>query len=317
MIVCGCDLGSATGKVVLMEGEDILSWAVVRATASPEKTALAAMDEAIRKAGFSSMEDVQYVVATGYGRMRVPFLKENISEITCHARGAHWLCPEVRTVVDVGGQDCKVISLNDRGKVLEFAMNDKCAAGTGRFFEAMARGLDCSLERLAQLSLESDTPATITKQCSVFAESEVVTLINNGVNPADIAAGVHDSIAARLYGMIYRVGLIPQVVLTGGCANNQGLIRAMEKRMGITIMNLSVNPQIAGALGAALLAREHAATPPTILSRSHGTSDARRAGSSNPAQARNTSSQRQSDAAGNLLPCECPDQSAQASTAKD
>ncbi len=259
MIVCGCDLGSATGKVVLMEDGHILSSAVVRATSSPEKTALAAVGQALEAAGIPSIDSATYVVATGYGRRRVPFRNDDISEISCHAKGTHWLCPQVRTVVDVGGQDSKVISLDEHGKVMEFAMNDKCAAGTGRFFEAMARGLDCGLEELARLSLTSDTPATITKQCSVFAETEVVTLINDGISPQDIAAGVHASIAARLYGMVSRVGLVPQVALTGGCGQNQGLIRALEKRLGYKIALLPCNPQITGALGAALFAGERAA----------------------------------------------------------
>lgn len=256
MLVAGCDLGSATGKVVIMDGADILSWSVVRATTNPEKTGFLALDEALRKGGLHSTAELSHIVGTGYGRLNVSFISENMSEITCHARGTHWLHPEARTVIDVGGQDCKVVSLDPRGKVAEFVMNDKCAAGTGRFFEAMARTLDCSLDQFAELSLRSNSPANITKQCSVFAESEVVSLINNGIDPADIAAGLTDSIARRLLAMVHKVGLVSEVVLTGGCANNQGLVRALEGRLGESIAKLPLNPQVVGALGAALFARE-------------------------------------------------------------
>jgi predicted CoA-substrate-specific enzyme activase len=185
----------------------------------------------------------------------VTFINDNMSEITCHARGAYWWQPRARTVVDVGGQDCKVISLDDDGKVVTFVMNDKCAAGTGKFFEVMARTFDCSLDEFAELSLQSDTPANITKQCSVFAESEVITLIHEGVDQADIAAGLVVSIARRLVAMIHRVGLVSKLVITGGCAKNEALVRGLETALGEDILRLPA-PQTAGALGAALFARD-------------------------------------------------------------
>jgi predicted CoA-substrate-specific enzyme activase len=255
MLVAGCDLGAATGKVVIMEGETILSSSVVRSTMNPEKTGLLALEKAMGKIGLHSTADLHYILGTGYGRRGASFIRENLSEITCHARGAHWLHPETRTVVDIGGQDCKVISMDDRGKVVEFSMNDKCAAGTGKFFEVMARTFDCSLDEFAEQSLQSDTPANITKQCSVFAESEVVTLINSGVDQADIAAGLVDSIVRRLIAMIHKVGYIPDLVLTGGCAKNEGLVRGIEKVLEERVARLP-NPQIIGALGAALFARD-------------------------------------------------------------
>lgn len=257
MVVAGCDLGSTTGKVVIMDDETILSSVVVRSTMNPEKTGLSALEAACKKAGLSSLKDLQYVVGTGYGRQGVSFIGENISEITCHARGAHWLHPNARTVVDGGGQDCKVISLDKNGKVLDFTMNDKCAAGTGKFFEVMARTFDCSLDKFSELSLQSDNPAKITKQCSVFAESEVVTLANRGVDSADIAAGLVDSIVRRFIAMVFRIGLVADLVFTGGCAKNEALIRGIEKATGGPVIRLP-NPQIVGALGAALFAREKA-----------------------------------------------------------
>jgi predicted CoA-substrate-specific enzyme activase len=249
MIVGGCDIGSATGKAVIMKNGTIVSYTIIPSTTKPELTARMAMDAAIEKAGLSSLGDLRYIVGTGYGRLKVPFANENISEITCHARGAQWLCATVRTVIDIGGQDCKVMSLSDSGKVLEFVMNDRCAAGTGRFFEAMARVLNCGLEGLSTLSLQGKNPSTISSQCSVFAESEVITLVNEGVDLADIVAG-------RLNSMVGKVGLIEDVALTGGCAKNEGLVRALEAKLRITVKRLPEDPQIVGALGAALIARE-------------------------------------------------------------
>ena len=256
MLVGGCDVGSATGKAVVMKDGEIISYVIIPSTTKPEVTARMAMDEAMEKAGLSLIEDLDYIVGTGYGRLKVPFANENISEITCHARGAYWMSPTVRTVVDIGGQDCKVMSIDDKGKVLEFVTNDRCAAGTGRFFEAMARVLDCGLEGLSELSLQAKRPATITSQCSVFAESEVITLVNEGVELADIAAGLHNSIAGRLNSMVRKVGLVEDVALTGGCAKNEGLAKALEGKLGVSVRKLPQDPQIAGAVGAALIARE-------------------------------------------------------------
>jgi predicted CoA-substrate-specific enzyme activase len=254
MLVAGIDLGSATGKAVVMEENKIVSAAVIQATTHPEKTARTVLKAALEKAGIELDAEVKYTVGTGYGRYNVSFVNENISEITCHARGAIWMHPKARTVVDVGGQDCKVISLDDAGRVVEFTMNDKCAAGTGKFFEAMARTLHCTLDEFSNLSLKSNNPANITKQCSVFAESEVVTLINSGADEVDIAAGLTDSIARRLQAYVYKVGLIEDVVLTGGCARNEGLVRSLERKLNVTIVRLPHSPQLVGALGAALFA---------------------------------------------------------------
>ena len=256
MIVGGCDVGSATGKAVVMKDGEIVSYIIQPSTTKPELTARMVMDEALEKAGLSSIDDLDYIVGTGYGRLKVPFANENISEITCHAKGAQWLLPTVRTVVDIGGQDCKVMSLGDNGKVLEFVMNDRCAAGTGRFFEAMARVLDCGLQGLSELSLKGNNPATISSQCSVFAESEVVTLVNEGMDLEDIVAGLHASIASRLNSMVRKVGLTDDVVLTGGCAKNEGLAKALEEKLGVGVKKLPQDPQIAGAIGAALFAED-------------------------------------------------------------
>lgn len=258
-LYAGCDVGSTTGKVVLInENDDILGWSVVRSARGPIATAKRAFSEAFANAQLPEDTPVAYCVSTGYGRTGLEDLaQEDISEISCHARGAFHVNPAVQTIVDIGGQDCKVISVNKKGRVVDFQMNDKCSAGTGRFFEVMTRVLDCTFEELSSSALLSTDPRQISKQCSVFAESEVISLVNANVPLCDITAGIHESIARRIQGMIFKVGLVPEMALTGGCARNPALIQALERILNLKIANLPVNPQIMGALGAALYAKEH------------------------------------------------------------
>ncbi|NPV60738.1 MAG: CoA activase [Actinobacteria bacterium] len=254
LLVCGCDVGSTTGKALLMRGGEILGHSIVPCAVRPEVTARQALEMAMRDAGLGEEEQPSYIVGTGYGRVRIPFASENVSEITCHGLGAFHLNPADRTLIDIGGQDCKVIRISPAGKVVDFAMNDKCAAGTGRFFEAMARVLELSLEELSELSLRSRDPARITSQCSVFAESEVITLLNEGAELADIAAGINEAIASRLASLARKVGLEEEVAVSGGCAKNKGLVAALEKKLGMKVKGLGMDPQVIGALGAALIA---------------------------------------------------------------
>lgn len=264
MYFVGCDLGSTAGKAVVLErcgrGLVLAGSAVEPSGLSPDETADLVVGKALAAVGRSAplrqvrRSDVAAICCTGYGRENVASVPHNVSEITCHARGAHFLRPSTRTIVDVGGQDVKAIAVSPGGGVLDFAMNDKCAAGTGKFFEAMARTLRCSVEELGRLSLESAHPAAISSTCSVFAESEVITHINKGVPRCDIAGGIHESIARRLHAMVQRVGLKEDVVLTGGCAKNEGLRAALEGMLRVRLAPLSVDPQINGALGAALAA---------------------------------------------------------------
>jgi predicted CoA-substrate-specific enzyme activase len=256
MIVGGLDLGSATGKAVVMKDGEIVGAAILQSTTHPNETAHTVMDQAIEKAGLSSIEHLEKVVCTGYGRLNIPFAEENLSEISCHAKGAHWMVPSIRTVIDIGGQDCKVIGLAENGHVLDFKMNDRCAAGTGRFFEAMARALCCGLEGISSPENQGEEPCTISNQCSVFAESEVVTLVNEGVDLRNIIAGINISVASRLTSMSRRVGITNDVTLTGGCSKNEGLALALAKKLDVTLMKLPHDPQMAGALGAALFAAE-------------------------------------------------------------
>ncbi len=254
MIVAGCDVGSLTGKVVIMKDGQTLSYSIVPTTPKPERTAEKAMSEALKKAGLN-LEQIGSIVSTGYGREKNPFAHTHVTEITCHAKGAYWLVPTVRTVIDIGGQDCKVILLDGQGNVKDFRMNDKCAAGTGRFLEGMARALGLDLEELGSISLKSKSPALITSQCSVFAESEVVTLIAEGTELPDIVSGIHKSIAGRLISMVKGINPKRDFMLTGGVAKNIGVVKFLEDELG-KIEKIPVDPQIVGALGAALIARE-------------------------------------------------------------
>lgn len=259
MIVAGCDVGSTTGKVVVMDDDKILSHSIVRSRVICEETAKDAMSSALNGAGLT-MEEIEYIVGTGYGRLNIPFAKKNITEISCHGMGAFWTDPRIKTVIDIGGQDCKVIKIDPDGKVREFVMNEKCAAGTGRFLEDTAVALGLSVEELGPLSLKAGSKAPVSAQCSVFAETEVVSLLANRRPLEEIVAGINDAVASRLAGMVLRVGLEEEVVLSGGVSKNVGVIRFLQERLKVGFVDVSgkVDPQLMGALGAALFARQRA-----------------------------------------------------------
>ena len=256
MLVAGIDIGSATGKAVIMGDGEIVGSAVLASQGHPVKTADSVMEKAMAEAGLDSVGEIANVVSTGYGRLNITYATENLSEIACHGRGAHWMDPTLRTVIDIGGQDCKVISITDAGAVMEFAMNDRCAAGTGRFFESIARALCCGLEGLSALENQGDNSSKITHQCTVFAESEVITLVNEGEEMNDIIAGINVSVAKRVSAMVRRVGLVDNVAMTGGCSKNLGLAKALAKSLKTDIHSLPGDPQLAGAIGAAVFAGE-------------------------------------------------------------
>ncbi len=256
MLVAGMDLGSATGKAVILKDGDIVGAHLVPSNAHPVEVAKAVITGALEQAGLDSIDHLENIVTTGYGRLKVPFASENVSEITCHAKGAQWSLPSVRTVIDIGGQDCKVINVTPKGMVGEFLMNDRCAAGTGRFFEGIARGLGCGLEGISAIENQGEEPCVISNQCSVFAESEVVTLVNEGMEFKNIISGVNLSVAKRLKAMVKRIGVIEDVALTGGCSKNDGLTKAVGDLLEIEVKRLPSDPQLNGALGAALMAAE-------------------------------------------------------------
>lgn len=255
---CGCDVGSTYAKCVILDQEGkIVSSSIVRTKLDPEETAKLAIQEAIKdNKNISELNDFDYMIGTGYGRNKVPFADENVSEITCHAMGVHVTDKSIRTIVDIGGQDVKSISVDTDGSVKSFVMNDKCAAGTGRFFESMANAFEMDLDEFSNLSLKSKVPIPITSQCSVFAESEVISLVAEKKSKHDIAAGIQKSVAKRCYTILRGVGLQENVTMTGGCAKNKGLKKALEKYISVKVKDLKTDPQLMGALGAAEIARK-------------------------------------------------------------
>lgn len=248
----GVDIGSLTTKVVLVDEQGgIEAWAVGRSGYSGRDVAQRLTGEVLSDKGLQA-EFIQTTVATGYGRVTYPADRE-VSEITCQAKGIAHFFPEARTVIDIGGQDSKVIKLLPGGKVSDFAMNDKCAAGTGRFLEVMAGALEISLEEVGELAAKAEEHRAISSFCTVFAESEVISHVSAGARKPDILAGVCDSVAARVAALVERVGLEPEVVFTGGVAKNSGVVMALNHELGYLVV--PDNPQITAALGAALLAR--------------------------------------------------------------
>lgn len=254
----GCDAGSTYTKCVIIdENGKILAAVTKRSRINPVLSAKDALDEAVSQVdGLNSAEELTYLIGTGYGRNKVPFADENISEISCHAMGVHVTDPSVKAIIDIGGQDVKGIAIDTDGTVLNFAMNDKCAAGTGRFFESMARAFEMSLDEFSNLSLTAKNMIPITAQCAVFAESEVISLVGEGKPMEEIAAGIQLSVAKRCFVMAKKAGAADSVTLTGGCAKNEGLKKAIEKVLKINVVDLPTDPQLMGALGAAEYARQ-------------------------------------------------------------
>ena len=200
-------------------------------------------------------KDLSNIVSTGYGRVSISFADSNVTEISCHGKGAHYLNPDIRTILDIGGQDSKAIRLNENGDVTDFVMNDKCAAGTGRFLEMMARSLEISIDELGPVSLQSKENIEISSMCSVFAESEVISLIAQNKEIADIAHGIHKAIAGKAMSLLKRVGLNPGYMMTGGVAKNPGVVAVLEEQLGEKL-HIYEEPEIVGALGAALYGLE-------------------------------------------------------------
>ncbi|HHU29259.1 MAG TPA: 2-hydroxyglutaryl-CoA dehydratase [Firmicutes bacterium] len=254
-LYAGIDSGSTTtNMVVLNEKREIVASATVRTGAKVEKSARAALAEVASKLK-ADLDGFAAIVATGYGRNSISFADAAITEITCHTRGAHFLNPGVRTIVDIGGQDSKVICLDSDGKVTNFIMNDKCAAGTGRFLEMMARTLEMDIEELSAAGLIWKHDLTISSMCTVFAESEVISLIAGNHGTPDIVHGLNKAVAAKTASMVSRAGGRAPYMMTGGVARNAGVVRELEKKLGDRLF-IPAAPDLCGALGAALLALE-------------------------------------------------------------
>jgi predicted CoA-substrate-specific enzyme activase len=249
----GVDVGSTQTKaVVINENKEIVGRALTDTGANVVSAAENAYAMAAKDGGVLE-EEIEYVIGTGYGRYRVTFGNDQITEISCHARGAVHMFPDTRTVLDMGGQDTKAIRVGVHGEIDDFCMNDKCAAGTGRFLGAASAALDIPLQELGPTALESTRPVRISTTCTVFAESEILSWIGKGKKVEDILLGVHQSIASRSMGLLRRVGIEPEISFTGGVAKNVGMIRALEDRLE-TCINVSPDSHYMGALGAALFA---------------------------------------------------------------
>ena len=252
----GIDIGSTASKcVMLADGKDIVAKSLISVgagTSGPQR----AIDEVLSAAG-KKREDMAYVLATGYGRNSLmDYADKQMSELSCHAKGAHFLFPEVHTVIDIGGQDVKVLEI-ENGVMTNFAMNDKCAAGTGRFLDVMARVLEVDVKDLGRLGAMSTKYVGISSTCTVFAESEVISQLAMGTDKCDINNGIHKAIAGRVAGLAHRIGVRDQVVMTGGVAQNQGVVKALQDELGHEI-HTSPLTQYNGALGAALFAFDKA-----------------------------------------------------------
>lgn len=257
LFTLGVDSGSLTAKAVIMDGNrQIVSHSVKQLEFVSEKAVRIAIENALATAGLE-LSNMAYIVSTGYGRRRLSFAGKAVTEISCHAKGANYVFPDARTVIDIGGQDSKVISVDTSGNVHNFAMNDTCAAGTGQFLEVMARALGVELEKIGELSLQVQTKLKISSMCTVFAESEVISLVAQGHTKEDILSAIHEAIARRISGLVGRVGLRQPVIMTGGVAKNIGVVCALEKELGVSI-SLPSEPQIVGAIGAALFALDYA-----------------------------------------------------------
>lgn len=254
MIVAGIDVGSLTAKAVILGSGGIYSYALQPTEINISEVAKSVTNNALKKANLS-FEDVDDFISTGYGRISIPFAPKNVTEITCNAVGVSHLYPEARVIIDIGGQDSKVIKLDNNGKVTRFAMNDKCAAGTGKFLEVAAQTLGIPLDKLGEISLKSNKKILINNVCTVFAQTEIVSLIAQQKAIEDIIAGLHESIVRRVYGLVSSINPEPDgnVVMTGGVAKNIAIVKAFELVMGRKIL-IPDNPQIITAHGAALIA---------------------------------------------------------------
>lgn len=263
----GIDIGSRSAKGVLV-ADGTIRTAIIPTGFYTEVTANELFEELLGKAGFKR-SDISYIVGTGYGRIALEFddiPHQVITEITCHAMGAHYLNARARTIIDIGGQDSKAIKVDPRsGKVVEFIMNDKCAAGTGRFLEKVANLLDFTIDELGEAALKADAPSAVSSQCVVFSESEVISLKAKGEKRENIAAGIHHAVALRVRNLLNRIGLEPEIVFSGGVSNNVGMKLALEELLGFSISEVKMDTTYAGALGAAVYAHRFATADPVAL----------------------------------------------------
>ena len=255
MIFAGVDVGSMSAEAVLLNNDEIIATSIIRVKPNPIESATLALESVLQQAGVRKA-DISYCVSTGYGREKIPFAQHNVSEISCHGKGAFWANEKVRTIIDIGGQDCKAIRVDDRGDLKDFIMNDKCAAGTGRFLEGIAKTFGAHVSDLGSMALKGVDPVPISSICTVFTQLDVMTMLADGRTREDIALGVAEALAMRVNRLVAKVGIEDGVCITGGVAKNPAVVKAMEKIMSRDVKTLSIDPQIVGALGAAISARE-------------------------------------------------------------
>lgn len=258
MFVAGCDIGSLSAKAVIMKDDHVVASSVIFARPDPEESARMVMEEALKKAGLS-MDEIACCVGTGYGRNAIPFARAVESEIACHGKAAQWLKPQVRMVIDIGGQDAKAIRIDETGKVVRYAYNDRCASGTGRFLEVMAGSMGIDLDAMGDISFQARNPVSLSNQCVVFAETEIISLINEGRDLADIVGGLHKALSHRVASLARSIELESEITLTGGVAKNRGMFCALQEALGVKLVRMDTDPQIIGAVGAALMAGRAAA----------------------------------------------------------
>jgi len=252
--VAGVDIGSRTGKAVVMEDGNIISSAICDTILKGTEIAWTTMKRTLAGTGLT-LDDIQYTVATGYGRFVVPYAHGNVSEVSCHARGVHYLFPSARTILDIGGQDSKAININEQGRITNFFMNDMCAGGTGKFLEVMADLLQIAFEDMGKLHFQSRKRILFNVKCVLFAKSEALTMLREGIEKCDIVAGLNDVVATAGFALLSRASIIKDLSLTGGVVKNAGVVERIKEKTGLEPL-LAPDPQIVGALGAALFAQK-------------------------------------------------------------
>ncbi len=254
MIFAGVDVGSMSAEAVLMEDDRVVANSTIVVKPNPIVSATLVMDSVLERSNLVR-GDVAFCVSTGYGRERIPFADHNMSEISCHGKGAFWANPAIRTIIDVGGQDSKVIRIDREGNLKDFVMNDKCAAGTGRFLEGIAKILCVDVSELGPLALRGQNPVPISSICTVFTQFDVMCFLAEGRTREDVGLGVAEALAIRINRLVNKVGIEDRVCITGGVAKNPAVVKALEKVLGRLVADIGVDPQIIGAIGAALFAR--------------------------------------------------------------
>jgi (R)-2-hydroxyacyl-CoA dehydratese activating ATPase len=251
----GIDVGSATTKGVLLDDAGVIrSFAVIDGESKPRESALHIMDQVLSSAGVDR-KDCKAIVGTGYGRYSLNFVDKAYTEMSCDCAGARYIYKGIRCIIDIGAQDSKIIKLDDDGGMIDFALNDKCAAGTGRFLETMARAMKVPLDEFADMSMQAKKPCLINNTCTVFAETEVVSLVASGMDSSDISGGLSKAIANRIGVMAQNMRIEKEILFAGGVAKNSGVKKALQEKMGFEFYPSAFNPQILGAIGAAIMAK--------------------------------------------------------------